>query len=79
MLNAICQEFCEGVYHLNGRTHVVMEIQYFTVLQQRLMPHGYVYESVLRTYERKGFCNATFTKAKSDDLSHPESVFGSSR
>ena len=79
MFNAICQEFCEWVCHFNGRTHVVMEIQYFTALQQRLLPHGYVCESVSRMSERKGFCNATFTKGTLDDLSHPESVFGSFR
>ena len=62
MLNAICQEFCEGVYHLNGRTHVVMETQYFTELLQRLLPHGYVCEMVARMSELEEFCAATFTK-----------------
>ena len=63
MFNAICQEFCEWVYHFNDRTHVVMETQYFTALLQRLLPHGYVCETVSRMCEREEFCDATFTKA----------------
>ena len=63
MFNAICQEFCEWVYHFNDRTHVVMEAQYFTELLQRLLPHGYVCEMVVRMSELEEFCDATFTKA----------------
>ena len=62
MFNAICQEFCEWVYHFNGTTHVVMETQYFAELFQRLLPHGYVCEVVSRMYQHSEFCAATFTK-----------------
>ena len=63
MLDAICQEFCAGFYHFNGRTHVVMENQYIKALLQRLLPHGYVCELVSRRSELEEFCDATFTKA----------------
>ena len=62
MFNAICQEFCEWSYHLNGTTDVVVETQYFAELFQRLLPHGYVCEVVSRMYQRSELCAATFTK-----------------
>ena len=63
MFNAICQEFCEWIYHFNGKTRVVMEAQYFSALLQRLLPHGYVCVMVSHRCESRGYCCATFTKA----------------